>query len=343
MNTLALVQYYVNLLIIQYKGLSKATATVDMMASMGITPQYPSVQTIDFDFVPTQGAFVLSWNGLSIPSINWNDSAATVQTKFRTVSGLSEVVVTGSIMAPAEPQLTVAFYGVTPVPVPLLLVVSSTLMGTVPTGQLVTEDGLSLIITEGGDTISTETTLVAITPEIDETDLTLPLAIMNGYNLIGDNPAVGVQLDVLGKYAGVTRSGFGFTGQPITLDDADFLQLIRMAIIKNNSGSSLATIESLLNTYFSGDILVFDYTNMHMSYLISSTLSTNLLQLLVTEGLLPKPMGVQLSIAYVPVVTDLFGFGGYTLPTNPPNRSPFNTYSNYQTNRPWLTYADSVS
>ncbi len=341
MNTTELSEYYQNLLVIQYKGLPKATATVAMMANMGITPQYPSVQVIDFNYVPVSGSFVLSWDGVDSAAINWNDSTATVQSKIRAITGLSAVTVTGSITAPDEPQLVITMYGVEPVPAPFFIVASSTLEGEIPAGQLVTEDD-DLIVTESGATISTEAMPVAVIIEISETDLTLPLAIMNGYNLLGPNPAIGVQLDVLGKYAGVTRNGFGFQGQPITLDDADFLQLILMAVVKNNSGSSMSDIVSLLYQNFGLEIIVNDYLNMQMSYLFSQALSSNLVQLFVTEGLLPKPMGVQLSIAYVPVSTTLFGFGGYTLPVNPPNRSPYNTYSSYQSNRQFLSYADAI-
>lgn len=173
----------------------------------------------------------------------------------------------------------------------------------------------------------------------------LPVSVMNAFNLIaGTDLATGVQLDVLGKYAGVTRSGNGFSG-PITLDDDDFVVLIRLAIITNSSGSSLAQIQALLNTFLPDEILVFDYANMQMSYLISSGIgSQDLIQLFVTEGLLPKPMGVGLSIAVAPIITTFFGFQSYAVPIPPGvvHNSPFNSYSDYETDRPWLTYADAV-
>lgn len=341
-TTLDLVDYYGNLLIIQYKGLPKAEATVEMMAAMGIMPQYPSVQTISFDIQPLSGQMVLAWEGVSSAAINWDDSTATIQSKLRAITGLGSITVVGLITDPVQPQLVVSMLGVMPVPAPLITLVSSTLEGSVPSGALATEGG-DIIVTESGDTITTDTSSADVTVTIDETDLTLPLAVMNGYNLIGPNPAVGVQLDVLGKYAGVSRNGFGFNGQPITLSDSDFLKLINMAVIKNNGGSSLATIVTLLHQNFPGQILVFDYTNMRISYIISSTLSMDLIQLFVTEGLLPKPMAVELaSIVIVPDITDLFGFGGYTIPVPPANRSPYNTYSDYRMNRPFLSYADGI-
>lgn len=122
----------------------------------------------------------------------------------------------------------------------------------------------------------------------------LPLAVQNAFNM--DGSAVGVQLDVLGKYAGVTRNGYGLHGQPIALNDSEFFTFIKMAIITNNSGSSLNDIQNLLHQFFPGELLVFDHKEMRMSYLINSTVgSQNLVQLFITEETLPKPMGVQLA------------------------------------------------
>lgn len=169
----------------------------------------------------------------------------------------------------------------------------------------------------------------------------LPVQVMNAYNLLGTNTAVGVQLDVLGKYAGVARSGVGYNG-PVTLDDTDFLTLIQLAIGQNSAGSSLQYIQNFIATYFAGDILVFDYQNMQMSYLISSSLGNqSLIELVIAEGLLPKPMAVSLSIIVAPVINKFFGFQSYAGPV--PNNSPFNTYASYQTNRPFLSYKNAIS
>lgn len=170
----------------------------------------------------------------------------------------------------------------------------------------------------------------------------LPTQVQNAYNLIGESIAVGTQLDVLGKYAGVTSSGNGFIG-PITLDDGDFLTLIQFAIIRNSLGSSLYDIQLLLHQYFPDEILVFDYKNMQMSYLVSSSIgSQDLVQLLITEGLLPKPMAVALALViYVPVINMFFGFRTYEAAAF--NSTPFNSYSDYQTDWPWLSYGDAVN
>lgn len=161
----------------------------------------------------------------------------------------------------------------------------------------------------------------------------LPLAVEMGF-VIGDTVidgvlypgAVGVQLDILGKYAGVTRNGFDLAGNPVTLNDMDFTTLIKLATVTNSAGSSLATIQALLHQYFANQIFVYDGADMQLSYLISSSVGNqSLIELFVTEGLLPKPMGVQLAeIIYIPIVS-LFGFQTYD--TVAPAYSPVTTYS----------------
>ena len=169
----------------------------------------------------------------------------------------------------------------------------------------------------------------------------LPVDVMNAFDLTGSNVAEGVQLDVLGKYVGASRDGYDFSG-PVTLDDADFLSLIQIAITSNSAGSSLATIQEFLHQFFPDQILVFDYQNMQMSYLISSAVgSQTLVQFFVKGGWLPRPMAVAVALViYGPVINTFFGFRTYLLPAV--NSSPFNEYADYQMDRPWLSYSNAV-
>ncbi len=315
MNTVELVKYYADLLLLQYIGKARAYATVKAQVTPVIMPQ-TSVQLITFPLIPDSGYFTLTWNGDTTPQLAYNITAGELQDAIR---GLAETVYFGGDADGSGPQIldggdalttgsniidgsdafgfalgnvtvtgsvtdgfTVTFFGVTP-PAALLEVMLTTLMS-------------------GSD---------SVTPVITEIDETLPNAVMNGFNLIGDNIAVGAQLDILGKYVGVSRTGQGFTTQ-ITLDDADYLTLIQLAIIKNNSGSSLETIVGLLYQFFGGEIVVYDYQDMVIEYSISSSIgSDGLLQLMVTEGLLPKPMAVgQIVVLFND--TNAFGFEGST-------------------------------
>lgn len=167
----------------------------------------------------------------------------------------------------------------------------------------------------------------------------LPLAVQGAFNI---DDAIGTQLDVLGKYVGVTRTGHAPNGDVITLTDADFRSFIRVSVLKNSSGSDLATIQNLLNLFFAGEIFVFDYQDMTMDYLINASVgSQDLVKLFVTEGSLPKPMGVRLrGTIYFPVIDKFFGFRTYDLPGH--NVSPFNSYSSYDMNAPWLSYSMAI-
>lgn len=167
----------------------------------------------------------------------------------------------------------------------------------------------------------------------------LPIAVQNAF---GIDTAVGVQLDILGKYIGVSRNGYTFTG-PITLTDAEFRVIMKVAIIKNSSGSSLAAIQALLHQFFPGTLLVFDYANMQMDYFFDSSIGSKpLAELFVQEDVLPKPMGVQLgSLIYSANVAAFFGFRTYALAGY--NVTGFNNYASYDMNSPWLSYADAIT
>lgn len=164
----------------------------------------------------------------------------------------------------------------------------------------------------------------------------LPVAVQNAYDI---NTAVGVQLDVLGKYVGASRNGYS-NNQPVTLSDDDFRTLIKMVVIKNNSGSSLATIQSLIAANFPGQVFVSDTQSMSLNYVLIESLGTaELLNVLATGGYLPAPMGVQTSVTILPDHT--YPFFGFITYSTTPMVSPFNNYSFYQLTYPWLTYSEA--
>lgn len=160
----------------------------------------------------------------------------------------------------------------------------------------------------------------------------LPVQVENAFDI---NTAEGVQLDVLGKYVGVSRNGYTLSG-PVTLDDSDYRQLIKMVIIKNNSGSSLATIQNLLAAAFPNQIFITDNQTMGLTYLLIESLGTNdLLEILATGGYLPAPMGVQVSTTILPPIE--FPYFGFYDSNNPgAELSGFNSYEFYNQNTPWL-------
>lgn len=161
----------------------------------------------------------------------------------------------------------------------------------------------------------------------------LAVKVMNAYDI---DSASGVQLDVLGKYAGVSRVGYTFDRQ-VTLNDQDFLTLIKLKIIMNNSEATLYEVQKMINENFLGQIQVFDYEGMRISYFINSSLAnSDLVQVFITGGHLPRPMGVAMSSTIMfPYLNSFFGFGSYE---GELANSPFNTYEDYQMNWPWIAY-----
>lgn len=149
--------------------------------------------------------------------------------------------------------------------------------------------------------------------------------------------STGYELDVIGKYQGVSRTGYTFTRQ-VTLDDESFRILIQMAIVKNNSNASLIDIDDLINKYFGADLKVFDFGKMRIGYYISTAIaSSDLVEMLITQGLLPKPAAVSLtSTVRYPVLNKFFGYSSVKSGVNP-NNSPYNTVDNYNLDWPWVS------
>ena len=166
----------------------------------------------------------------------------------------------------------------------------------------------------------------------------LAVQIEKGFDL---DTAVGAQLDIIGKYVGISRTNQGFSSL-ITLNDADFLSLIKVGILSSNSGSSLFEIQNLIKKYFSGQVLVFDTKAMQLSYYMDSSIGTpDFAQVVIAEELLPRPMGVGIAgVIYSSDIRRFFGMRDYDLPGV--NISPFNSYDDYQMNRPWLSYAFAI-
>jgi len=309
MTLTQLIAYYSNLLIYQYSGLPHASGTIEACALPATMGQFAdTVQTITFSGIPASGAFEFKYNGTPTASIAWNASNSTIQSAINAIlpSFLSVITISGSL---ATQSLTLTFSN---------------------------QSGV-LALTTTANTLATSTpTAITISVSGNSEMQSLPLASQNGYGL---TTAIGNQLDVIGKYVGVTRSGYGFTSA-ITLSDSDFRNLIQMAIIKNFAQSDLLSIHTLINQFFGLNILVIDYSNMHMSFVIASGAgSLNLIELFVTEGLLPVPMAVDYSVIYGGA-TEYFGYSTYNALN--PLVEPFNTYSTYVTTWPWVSYANSV-
>lgn len=170
----------------------------------------------------------------------------------------------------------------------------------------------------------------------------LPISVQAAFEI---STAVGDQLDVIGKYVGASRNGYDFSG-PVTLNDANYRTLIGLKITLNSMGSSLETIQDFIDTNFSGQIEVYDFTNMTMEYYVPGT---NLLtEFFVKAGFLPRPMAVGLRATIKPPVPANYYFGctdynNYPGAPTTWHRNPLNNYDTYNTSWPFLTYEHEIT
>lgn len=174
---------------------------------------------------------------------------------------------------------------------------------------------------------------------LDDSGVSILVKIREGFNIV-DRIAEGNQLEVLGKYVGINRSGPGaISKQQINLEDPEYAQLIKLKTALNNLGSSLAEIDDFIDAFFPGQLRLTDLGSMKLQYLVTSAFgSRELLERVLYEKLLPKPMGVTLAaVLYVPVGGPYFGFSSYDRNKKLRNLG-HNTYGNYSKNKPWLTY-----
>ncbi len=149
-----------------------------------VIPFVVEVQTLAFSATPASGTFILNFDGDATAAINWNDNAATIQTKVRTLTGLEDAVVTGSI--PAGVTVTMqGYYG----NAALMTVTSDTLATagsapvTVTVAQATAGETLAVAITR---TASLVQYFGVIASNIfDETDTIAAAEVLQPLNKIG--------------------------------------------------------------------------------------------------------------------------------------------------------------
>ncbi|MBO7735892.1 MAG: DUF2612 domain-containing protein [Methanobrevibacter sp.] len=145
----------------------------------------------------------------------------------------------------------------------------------------------------------------------------LLLDVINGFNLL---TAEGKQLDLLGKYIGLSRNVKEEVSSPSTviLTDEQYRLLLQLKIVCNTSYSSTSQIRKALFQLFPDDIRVFDDRTMEMEYQLSERFD-GLEQVIISEELLPFPMGLGFNVIIVPDLLKLYGYYGYDGLNNNPN------------------------
>ncbi len=123
--------------------------------------------------------------------------------------------------------------------------------------------------------------------------------VENGFNI---DTAVGVQLDVLGKYLGLSRF-------EVAEDDDTYREYLKFKIVQNNTNSSLEQIDQVLYDLFVLGVLVYDNSDMSLTYTFYDKSIADV-RAIFQAGILPKPAGVQLTV--VSSTSRPFAFAGTT-------------------------------
>lgn len=132
----------------------------------------------------------------------------------------------------------------------------------------------------------------------------MPLAIPQAFVLA---TAVGQQLQFLGRIVGAQNYGLDLSGQFVTLTDDEYRLLIYAVAARNQLRATNGKIDVFLNQYFSGILEVTDQLGMAMSFNFIPQIGTVLwAELFITQGYLPRPLGVQANINYTYPVTGPF-------------------------------------
>ena len=110
--------------------------------------------------------------------------------------------------------------------------------------------------------------------------------------------AVGVQLDTLGQMVGVSRDiGIPLSDGTSVLDDTHYRILLQARIAQNNWDGTTEQIYSLWQTAFPGsELQIIDNQNMTIQAAVTGLTDQTSLDMVTAGLIIPKPMGVGVSI-----------------------------------------------
>jgi hypothetical protein len=107
--------------------------------------------------------------------------------------------------------------------------------------------------------------------------------------------AVGVQLDVLGQIAGVSRTvDFQPSGgvSPV-LDDTTYRLLIKATIFNNQWDGKVGSLYPFWKTLFAGgSIAIFDHQDMSATVIVTGSFTSIIQDLIVNDYIVPQPQSV---------------------------------------------------
>lgn len=139
--------------------------------------------------------------------------------------------------------------------------------------------------------------------------------------------AIGAQLDAIGKFVGIGRNG---------LNDEKYRTIIKFKILKNNIGTSMKEIDDAIYEYFGNQVIVNNNKNMSLTYIVNNELGS-LIPILISEDLLPAPLGVGVSV--VTSVDPSKAYFGFKRGDRQTDAVGFSTENNKQ-EAVWLSSSD---
>lgn len=223
-----------------------------------------AVQNINFPGVPASGTFELHYGADTTTALSWNASAATIQTALRLLTGLSSVVVTGSI---ASQNLVVTFTGVSG-PAALLTILANSL----------------------ADASSNAITPVVTNVVIGSSNETIDQAILRTENLVqyfaimsAEVPATNIMLLAAAEVQALNKMIMFVSYTAADLDPGGMLDLLRSGGFTHSRGLFYG------DTLATALIMMAAYSGRAYSTNFNGSLTTQNMQLKTLNGVQPDP------------------------------------------------------
>lgn len=106
---------------------------------------------------------------------------------------------------------------------------------------------------------------------------------------------------------------FSYRGSTVSLfelNDMEFRAILKLLIIKNYGTGSAKDIDDLIAVTLGEDVIFTDRQNMSISYIFPED-QERFITIAKSEGVLPRPSGVGMSVAFTKYINAIFAYGTY--------------------------------
>lgn len=124
------------------------------------------------------------------------------------------------------------------------------------------------------------------------------------------------------------------------LSDEEYRPLLLLKATLNTSDLTTASVNEIVDTFFTGEVTVYDNMNMSLTYYINPN-AGRLVELALEVGLLPKPMGVQIvAIFNIPDPGNIYAITSYESENFP--QDGLNDYNQPDNGKIFLSYRNAL-